>query len=169
MASHFTVPLIHKRAPQPVSLRKPRHTVVLEGSRLRDGNEFAHSHTASQGSPRKSFQVPTSPSRTLRVISSLYKDDFFKVTIYTVKCTDFRHSLISFDKWTQGVRATTVLLWSVPIIPQSSSLALLGKSSLPPPQVTTDLLFNHFRLVTPFLELKWNHPDHYFTFFVLHL
>ena len=64
------------------------------------------------------------------------------------------YSLTSFDKCTQGVRATTIMLWSVSNIPESSSLALLSKSPLPPPQVTTDLLFNHFRSVMPFLELK---------------
>ena len=61
------------------------------------------------------------------------------------------------------------MLWSVSIVPESSSLALLSIFSLPPPQVTTDLLFNHLRLVMPFLELKWNHPNYYFMFFVLHL
>ena len=54
-------------------------------------------------------------------------------------------------------------------IPESSSLPLLSKSSLPPPQVTNDLLFNHFRSAMPLLELKWNPPDHYFMFFVLYL
>ena len=65
------------------------------------------------------------------------------------------YSLTSFDKCTQGVRAITIMLRSVSIIPESSSLALLSKSPLPPPQVTTDLLYQDMEILS-FLEFHIN-------------